>query len=91
MMITKTLCTFALTAICLSALQAEDTTSLRVMTLNLYHGGTRLGQPLRLLLSTKQAKENLPPDQTWIPCWQCLQVTRYNAQLAEVWMHAHRC
>ena len=55
MMITKTLCTFALTAICLSALQAEDTTSLRVMTLNLYHGGTRLGQPLSQSVKAIQA------------------------------------
>ncbi len=55
MMIAKALCTFALTAICLSALQAEDTTSLRVMTLNLYHGGTRLGQPLSQSVKAIQA------------------------------------
>ena len=55
MMITKALCTFALTVICLSALKAEDTTLLRVMTLNLYHGGTRLGQPLSQTVKAIQA------------------------------------
>ena len=46
MMIRKTLYSFLLMVILLSALKAEDTSSLRVMTLNLYHGGTRLGQSL---------------------------------------------
>ena len=36
-------------------LAAEESTALRVMTLNLYHGGTRLGQPLSQTVKAIQA------------------------------------
>ena len=55
MMIRKTLYSFLLMVILLSALKAEDPSSLRVMTLNLYHGGTRLGQPLSQTVKAIQA------------------------------------
>ncbi len=55
MMIRKTLYSFLLMVIFLSALKAEDPSSLRVMTLNLYHGGTRLGQPLSQTVKAIQA------------------------------------
>ena len=39
----------------LPPIAAEESTSLRVMTLNLYHGGTRLGQPLSQTVKAIQA------------------------------------